>query len=246
MMMMMMSRKNNKNCVWTSAMFVVLVLLICGIPLSHSAIHVRGIEGKSEKSEIQDLSERLKRLNGDVLARVLRDVGVGNYTMREEESDEKSEHHETHLAKQCETVVMYTTTKGENIGKHEGMDIEEALKNGEISMIEVDSEMSASEETLGGDIDANLECECDTYKCQCRKMCFCQLQEAQYGGNVVPAMSKDGDEPKGSGIVDSQFKCTCAFESAPGTGALAGGTMDCDCKIADCACEKQCKCKMKK
>eukprot|EP00940_MAST-03C_sp_MAST-3C-sp2_P002661 g2661.t1 len=198
--------------------------------------------GARGDEEVEQLSEALKNLKAEDLDKVLRDAGVRDYTMNA--NAESTRHHETHLAKQCETVVMFATTEGSNIGENEGQDIAEALKNGEISMIEVDSEVSQT--TGADDIDASLECECDTYKCQCRKMCFCQLQEAQYGGKVVPAMPDADEDPKGSGIVDSQFKCTCAFESAPGTGALAGGTMDCDCKIADCACEKQCKCKMKK
>ena len=161
------------------------------------------------------------------------------------EKEEEDHHRETHLAHQCETMVMFTTTAGESIGEAQGEDLIDALESGSISLIELES--SAKMKGDDNEIDAKLDCQCDSYKCQCRKQCFCQLQEAQYGGNIVPAESdSDASDPKGSGIVDSEFKCTCAFESAPGSGALAGGTMDCDCKIADCACEKQCDCKMRK
>ena len=180
--------------------------------------------------------------------RVLEEAGINLSQHGKEEDWEEEKHYETHLANQCKTVLMRSENVGPPLGDLEGSDLEERLKNGEdiISMIEIESKVDLGNEESAPDPEsiAALDCECDTYKCQCRKMCFCQLQEAQFGGNVVPAPSED-QTPDGSNIVDSQFKCTCDFESAPGTGALAGGTMDCDCKIADCACEKQCKCKMK-
>jgi len=184
------------------------------------------------------------------LERVLEEAGIVIPPDQQQHDEEVEKHYETHLANQCKTVLMRSENLGPPLGDLEGSDLEERLKNGEdiISMIEIESKVDLGNEDSGsGDPEslAALDCECDTYKCQCRKMCFCQLQEAQFGGNVVPSPSEDQD-PEGANIVDSQFKCTCDFESAPGTGALAGGTMDCDCKIADCACEKQCKCKIKK
>ena len=179
--------------------------------------------------------------------RVLKEAGISLEHIGTEEG-ESEKHYETHLANQCKTVLMRSANLGSPLGDLEGSDLEERLKNGEdiMSMIEIESKVNLGDQDSGSDPEsiAALDCECDTYKCQCRKMCFCQLQEAQFGGNIVPAPSED-QAPDGANIVDSQFKCTCDFESAPGTGALAGGTIDCDCKIADCACEKQCKCKMK-
>ena len=118
-----------------------------------------------------------------------------------------------------------------------------------------------------------IKCECEFYDCQCRKQCFCKLQGSPVGGRPEPRAQRcpicktcpndmasaglDSDsgtpnEPKGPAPAAHEFKCTCNFDGiggqditagSPNNGEGAGGSMDCDCKVADCSCAKKCKCR---
>lgn len=109
--------------------------------------------------------------------------------------------------------------------------------------------LQKSEQLLGPKPDRGmLDCDCDTYKCSCKKQCFCKLQAKGFDGKPVPNppappagdSKAGGDKPS---IPDHEFKCTCSFDGVGGGGAAPGGTMDCDCKVADCACDRQCVCR---
>ena len=42
------------------------------------------------------------------------------------------------------------------------------------------------------------------------------------------------------------YKCSCSFGGIGGAGISNGGFMNCDCRVADCSCSKQCACTSKK
>ena len=101
-------------------------------------------------------------------------------------------------------------------------------------------------EVLSDDDRKLLDCDCESYKCHCRKQCFCKLLADGFGGNSVPPPPpKETGEPSKPPVPDHSFKCTCSFDGVGGGGLSNGGSMDCDCKVADCACEKQCVCRAK-
>ncbi len=89
----------------------------------------------------------------------------------------------------------------------------------------------------------NLECQCEEYACHCRKQCFCRLFDGTYNGDKILKSNQAPQTIPNS--PDHQFKCACSFDGTGGVGMINGGTMDCDCKIADCSCEKKCACKSK-
>lgn len=91
----------------------------------------------------------------------------------------------------------------------------------------------------------SLQCDCDTYKCHCKKQCFCKLQEKPFTGTPVPhpPTGRAGQQADAPSVPDHEFKCTCSFDGIGGPGASMGGTMDCDCKVADCTCDRQCLCR---
>jgi hypothetical protein len=103
----------------------------------------------------------------------------------------------------------------------------------------------------------DLDCECKPYECHCHKQCFCRLSTDPFSGThfppeancpVCPVCSTPGkDAPqKGKGKtknIEQDFKCTCNMDGVGGPGISEGGYMECDCKIADCTCSKECQCK---
>ena len=103
---------------------------------------------------------------------------------------------------------------------------------------------TTTDSTTGATESKMLNCDCEEYACHCRKQCFCKLTDQQYSGDHVLKKKKTAkDLDAKGGLIDHQFKCSCSFDGVGGFGLVAGGTMDCDCKVADCACEKRCACK---
>ena len=107
----------------------------------------------------------------------------------------------------------------------------------------------------GGSTD--LDCECKPYECHCNKQCFCRLSTDKFEGThfppeancpVCPICAKPNKEdPKnGKGPVtniEQDFKCSCNMDGVGGPGISEGGYMECDCKVADCTCSKECQCR---
>lgn len=150
---------------------------------------------------------------------------------------------EAEFAHHCRTVVMNAEAdKNELVRRAE-----------ESAAAERDPEVTSfiqKAETLvqgAGEDSKQLDCDCETYKCHCKKQCFCRIQSSPFGGQSVPnptppkeSAEDGGKEPS---VPDHEFKCTCSFDGVGGGGADEGGTMDCDCKVADCTCERQCVCR---
>jgi hypothetical protein len=109
---------------------------------------------------------------------------------------------------------------------------------------------------LGGG-STDLDCECKPYECHCNKQCFCRLSTDKFEGThfppeancpVCPICAKPNKEdPKnGKGPVtniEQDFKCSCNMDGVGGPGISEGGYMECDCKVADCTCSKECQCR---
>ena len=109
---------------------------------------------------------------------------------------------------------------------------------------------------------ADLACECQPYECHCRKQCFCRLAADPFRGMHYPPEancpvcpvcfdSPDAGNPGNDATeqapddvtVEQDYKCTCSFEGIGGAGISNGGFMECDCKVADCTCDKKCVCR---
>lgn len=110
------------------------------------------------------------------------------------------------------------------------------------------------------DANKDLDCECEPYTCSCHKQCFCRLTGDPFKGihyppnancPVCPSCPSEGDKSKeeneeeGASSAKQAFKCSCSFEGIGGAGISNGGYMECDCKVADCSCSKECACKLK-
>ena len=106
----------------------------------------------------------------------------------------------------------------------------------------------------------NLDCECKPYECHCAKQCFCRLSADPFQGLHFPPEANcpvcpvcvgaggKGSEKSQEGAktaIEQDFKCSCNFEGVGGPGLSEGGYMECDCKVADCTCEKECQCRKK-
>jgi hypothetical protein len=113
------------------------------------------------------------------------------------------------------------------------------------------------------DEETEMDCSCDTYECQCMKNCFCRIGEEEFGGTTVPRLKvveeseegeskggddddKGSDDPRERGLPENQFMCKCSMEAVAAGALMTSNTMDCDCKVADCACQKKCLCRPKK
>ena len=107
----------------------------------------------------------------------------------------------------------------------------------------------------GGSTD--LDCECKPYECHCNKQCFCRLSTDKFEGThfppeancpVCPICAKPNKEDPKNGKgpmtnMEQDFKCSCNMDGVGGPGISEGGYMECDCKVADCTCSKECQCK---
>lgn len=150
---------------------------------------------------------------------------------------------EAEFAHHCRTVVMNAEAdQNELVRRAE----ESAAAEGDP---EVTSFVQKAEKLVQGDgkDSKQLDCDCETYKCHCKKQCFCRIQPTAFGGQSVPNPTPPKESAEDGGkqpsIPDHEFKCTCSFDGVGGGGADEGGTMDCDCKVADCTCERQCVCR---
>ena len=106
---------------------------------------------------------------------------------------------------------------------------------------------------------ADLICECQPYNCHCQKQCFCRMTEDPFKGLHYPPeancpvcpvcsdMKTKGPDSDDNALPKSppkqDYKCSCSFEGIGGAGLSNGGYMECDCKVADCTCEKKCACR---
>ena len=86
---------------------------------------------------------------------------------------------------------------------------------------------------------------------------FCRLSVDPFRGThfppeancpICPVCTKPSKNApqKGKGATknaEQDFKCSCNLEGVGGPGISEGGYMECDCKVADCTCEKTCQCK---
>jgi hypothetical protein len=104
----------------------------------------------------------------------------------------------------------------------------------------------------------NLDCDCQPYSCSCQKQCFCRLSADPFAGTHYPPNAncpvcpscnetpeKDDDDDDNP-LQKPDYKCSCSFDGVGGAGISNGGYMNCDCRIADCSCSKQCACTSKK
>eukprot|EP00753_Platysulcus_tardus_P012832 PLAT3553.19.p1 GENE.PLAT3553.19~~PLAT3553.19.p1 ORF type:complete len:448 (-),score=217.04 PLAT3553.19:38-1381(-) len=146
----------------------------------------------------------------------------------------------------CSTVHMFSTDYVPvDIAEAEAVLREEAARaakhggRNSSHAATADAALLQTEESTSID-KAKLDCQCETYKCHCRKQCFCKLGPTPFNGNIIP--SKPVTSPMKPGKADNQFKCTCSFDGIGGASMSNGGSMDCDCKIAACTCEKRCIC----
>ena len=105
----------------------------------------------------------------------------------------------------------------------------------------------------------DLDCECKPYTCHCLKQCFCRLSADPFQGTHFPpeancpicpvcsgAPKKKPDQEEKTRNIEQDFKCSCGYEGVGGPGISEGGYMECDCKVADCTCEKDCQCTKKR
>ena len=106
----------------------------------------------------------------------------------------------------------------------------------------------------------DLDCDCQPYSCTCRKQCFCRLSADPFNGLHYPPNANcpqcpscddhkeddDDDDDDHKGVSKPDYKCSCSFDGIGGAGISNGGFMNCDCRVADCSCSKQCACTSKK
>lgn len=129
-----------------------------------------------------------------------------------------------------------------------------------LSLLEVGAQAGAQ---AGAGGDNNLHCSCEEYACHCQKECFCRFASDPFNGIQYPPEANcpvckycgpnqgggEDDEkahkknaPSKTPLKDHDFKCTCALEGIGGPGISDGGSMTCDCRLADCTCDKKCSC----
>ena len=138
-----------------------------------------------------------------------------------------------------------------NAKMDEIMQLSSSLSAGAQTNLETQNRVS------GGPGSTDLDCECRPYECHCHKQCFCRLSVDPFAGThfppeancpICPVCTKPSKNApqKGKGATknaEQDFKCSCNLEGVGGPGISEGGYMECDCKVADCTCEKTCQCK---
>ena len=127
-----------------------------------------------------------------------------------------------------------------------------------LTFLEVEEQATTSSSPLN-----DLDCDCQPYSCTCRKQCFCRLSADPFNGLHYPPNANcpqcptcdakkkendddDDDDDGAKGATKPDYKCSCSFDGIGGAGISDGGFMNCDCRVADCSCSKQCSCTSKK
>ena len=145
----------------------------------------------------------------------------------------------------CHSLTVSTTTP--------------SLSSATTSEITTTEQSFLEVEESSGPLD-DLDCDCQPYSCTCRKQCFCRLSADPFSGIHYPPNANcpqcpscdnhndDDDDGNGDtkGMSKPDYKCSCSFGGIGGAGISNGGFMNCDCRVADCSCSKQCACTSKK
>jgi len=186
---------------------------------------------------VSPLLQLLQNYDTDHLTQLLQDVGYTQVRLGSYIDDANL------ISHSCAKATLRTTT-----------DDDDDDDDDDTSFLEIDQILEEE-----GPMD-NLDCDCQPYSCTCQKQCFCRLSADPFIGTHYPpnancpvcpschdtAPDNDEDQDKDDEVAKPDYKCSCSFEGVGGAGISNGGYMNCDCRVADCSCSKQCACTSKK
>jgi len=127
-------------------------------------------------TETMTLEQILKELPSDRLEHILRNAGYDNVQLGETNNEpaSKRQYVERTKAQQCETVVMNAVSHMTHKEASSTGPNPDARTSEFPSFVETNAEEQASADAEGVS-HKELDCECETYKCSCRKDCYCRF-----------------------------------------------------------------------
>ena len=204
---------------------------------------------------VSPLLQLLQNYDTDHLTQLLQDVGYTQVRLGSYIDDANL------ISHSCAKATLRTTTTDDDdnndaLGTNASLSVPHSSPDAspDTSFLEIDQILEEE-----GPMD-NLDCDCQPYSCTCQKQCFCRLSADPFIGTHYPpnancpvcpschdtAPDNDEDQDKDDEVAKPDYKCSCSFEGVGGAGISNGGYMNCDCRVADCSCSKQCACTSKK
>ena len=150
-----------------------IVLLTCGFGRHGSAVKVR--QATHRLTDTVALESILREMSPADVQKVLALAGYDDAILgrpRHSPPNSGQKYYEKTKATQCETVFMHGFS---------GMTEQEATAAAQNAPLSEFAELEATETDFPSNASANpetmkdLQCECETYKCTCRKDCYCRF-----------------------------------------------------------------------